>query len=468
MFKYNIMGKIDKKIIKEFNATRNNTRFLCNAPFCAMAFSIGGLVSPCGRNTNGQETITGKSISEIWNGNKFKQHRKNIKNNILSHACCFCEDRLTNKIYEQVPIQQFESFNIKRLGRKDIQSIQLITSNKCNLKCIMCNEIFSSQFEKVDTYKQETIYNDAFYNEIIEYIPKLKELICIGGEPFLINEYYKLWDKVVETNPQCKISVVTNGTILNDKIKEIVERANFNIQISFEATTKETYESIRRNANYESVLKNIEYFGSLMKKQGKTLTIPACVLKQNRHEIPDLVRFCNTNNFYLNLLTVCASKEGLWDMPSEYLKELKHFYKEQKFDECSSQSKHNIKTFKDDLMHNMDKWIFDAQCKENFETLYDLKQDKVESLKEKLYMEIDNVIKETSNSYEDYTKKRDFSIEKLNNIIQNLPDYFNTNHLYSVLTKASAGIIVQYLLLCNSNTMKNIFEEIFYYNGWTH
>ena len=462
------MGKVNKKTIKELNAIKSNPRFLCNAPFCAMSFSIGGWVSPCCRQTNGQDTIIGKSIAEIWNGNKFKLYRKDIKNNILPDACGHCEDRLINKIYELNPILQFDPFKIKCFGKKDIQTIQLTTSNKCNLKCIMCSEMFSSQFEQVDTYKQDSIYNDNFYDEIAEYIPNLKELICIGGEPFLINEYYKLWDKVVETNPQCKISVVTNGTILNDKIKEIVEHANFNINLSFEATTKETYEAIRRNANFESVLKNMEYFGSLMKKQGKTLNIPACTLIKNRLEIPDLVRFCNENDYYLTLLTVNASREGLWNMSSEELKELKNFYEGQNFVKCSQQSEHNIRIFMVDFMHNIDKWIVDAECKENFENLYDLKKDKVERLKSILYSEFDKSIKETTNTNEDYLKKKDFIFKKFENIINELPPYFESNHFYTVLSRFSVTAIVQGLLLFNSFTMKNIFEEIFYYKGWTH
>ena len=330
----------------------------------------------------------------------------------------------------------------------------------------MCNEMFSSQYEQNDTYPNNT-YNQAFIDEIYKFVPSLKEIICLGGEPFLINEYYDIWDRIISVNPSCRISVVTNGTILNDKIKNLLERGNFNINLSLDTIAKNTYEAIRVNADFDTVISNVEYFGKVLRLQGKTLQIPACALKANCKEIPDLVRFCNDNSYHLTIIAVHRVNEvAAWSLPSIQLKELKEFYIQQTFTTHDWCSESNVANFKN-YVSMVDRWIADAERKENFQNVFDLKTDKVTELKKRLFTNIEICLKKTSLSEDDFGKKREYVFAKWKRIICNLPEYFESNHLYKVLLGVSPYIIVEYMLRCNSQTMTKTLEEGFYY-GFTH
>lgn len=461
------MAKTDKSIIKEFNATRRSKKFLCNAPFCAMRFSISGLVSPCCHSFGLNDCYPNRNIRQIWNGSIFKEYRQSIRKGQLPNSCTYCESRLKSKEFSLIPIRQFDDFKVRRIGHNNLQTLQLAISNRCNLKCPMCNEMFSSQYDQSDTFDSDNIYNEAFINELNEYIPHLNELICLGGEPFLINEYYDIWDKIISVNPSCRISVVTNGTILNDRIKRLLELGNFSINLSFETIVKETYEKIRVNANYDTVISNMEYFAKVLRQQGKTLQIPACALKSNSKELPDLVRFCNENEYHLTILTTYRDIDvAMWSLPSDQLKELKDYYLQQTFTTHDWNSNDNVSNFKN-FISTVDRWISDAEKKENFQNIFDLKTDKVTDLKNRLFSNMEKCLKETSLSEDDFGKKREYILGKWNRIMNSLPEYFESNHLYKILLQVSPYIIVEYMLRCNSQTMAKTLEEGFYY-GFTH
>lgn len=461
------MSKIEKSIIKEFNATRNKPKFLCNAPFCAMYFSISGLCSPCCRNMDLFDCYPIRNIGQIWNGKVFKEYRKGIRNGKLPNSCIQCESKLISKQFFLNKMRFFDCYDAKRIGFNKIQSLQLTLGNTCNLKCTMCNEMFSSQFDQSDTFEKHNIYGEPFIQELSKYIPNLKELICIGGEPFLIKEYYDLWDKLIRINPTCRINITTNGTILNDKIKNLLEKGNFIINLSFDSLDKETYEKIRVNANFDTVISNMNYFGQVMKRQGKVLGIPVCVLKDNCKGIPDLVRFCNDNSYHINILTIYRNIDvAAWNLSSTQLKELKVFYQQQKFTTHDWQSENNVASF-NNFISTVDRWIVDAEKKENFQNIFDLKTDKVISLKRTFFDRIDKCLKEMSMDENDYNTKSKYVLEKWESIMKNAPEFFNSNHLYMILLRLSPYIIAESMLRLSRHTMLKILEEGFYY-GFTH
>ena len=250
----------------------------------------------------------------------------------------------------------------------------------------MCNGLASSSIRE-NREKKEPVHNQymhKFRNEIKPLLPNMQEIVFLGGEPFLNPLYYDIWGDMIAINPKCKISVVTNGTILNDRIKSLLERGDFKINLSFDAITKETYEAIRVNANFEETMANMKYFGNTLARQGKQLNIPICPLRINRFEIPDLVRFCNDNKYSINFPNIVGAIDvALFSMSSSDLKEIKDFYLNQNFSETDNNSKRNIMEFRE-LTQRINKWIELAIRKENFKEHFDLKADMVEDLKKQL------------------------------------------------------------------------------------
>ena len=442
-----LMSKIDRSIIKELNRTRSNTKFLCNAPFSSIKFNIDGIASPCCCNEY-WDNYPAHSINEIWNGNVYKSYRTAIKRNELPDACAYCRRALLNKEFHSVKIHQFDVLKVSRLFRNKIRKMDLSLSNACNLECIMCQGYYSNKIRQNRDHLPpiKNIYGQEFRNEIKPLLPDMQEIVFLGGEPFLNPLYYDIWEDIISINPKCIISVVTNGTILNDKIKYFMERGNFKINLSFDAITKETYEAIRINANFEETMANMKYFGDILARQGKRLHIPICPLKINRFEIPDLIRFCNEKEYSINVCGMGGAVGISMDyMSSDELRETKEFYLNQKFHVKDDNSQNNIAEFKD-LIRRIDEWIEKRVKSEHYMESFDLGKDKIDKYKKTIFQKSIMELKTIGYSEEEANALGNALIKKLENLLSAMPEHFNSNHLYKKLTEVSPTYFVDYII----------------------
>lgn len=439
------MSKIDKSTIKELNRTRWNPKFLCNAPFTSMKFNIDGIVSPCCCNKY-CDNYPSHSINEIWDGNVFNSYRTAIKRNELPQSCAFCEIPLRNKEYHSVKIHQFDNLKASRFFKNKIRKLDLSLSNVCNLECIMCSGYYSSKIRQNREHLPplENHYGQEFRNEIKALLPDMQEVVFLGGEPFLNPLHYDIWEDMIKINPKCKISIVTNGTILNDRIKSLLNRGNFFINLSFDAITKETYEAIRINAKFEETMANMKYFGDTLSRQGKRLNIPICPLKINRFEIPDLIRFCNENKYHININEVGGADDISMDyLSSDELKEIKEFYQNQKFNVKDRNSKDNVAEFKD-LILQVDRWIEKRIEAEHYMDNFDLGKDKIAEYQEIVLQKGIIGLKAIGYGEEDANALASAAIKKIENALSAMPDHFNSNHLYKKLTEISPNYLANY------------------------
>jgi organic radical activating enzyme len=232
----------------------------------------------------------------------------------------------------------------------------------------MCTGEFSSSIrknrEKLAPF--EPIYGDDFVNELREFIPYLQKASFVGGEPFLIDIHYQIWEVITELNPDCRISVTTNGTILNARVKSVLDSGNFNIILSLDSVSKEVYEKIRVNAKYDSVMENLTYFHNYCKNKGTSFEIAPCPQKLNWHETPKMVEFANglDSMLYFSTAVRYPFHVCLWTMPSN---ELKKIHSElSTFDPPSNTSieQHNRKIYLD-FLNEVKMWIRESSKREN-------------------------------------------------------------------------------------------------------
>ena len=460
------MAKIDKEHLRSLKKTRTRQKYLCNAPFNSVKVSMDGRVSPCCYNEDMYNLYPLHSLKEIWNGSVFGSYRTSIKKNILPSGCRTCENAILNKEYHSVKIHQYDDIGVKG---KMPRIIELALDNTCNLECIMCNGHHSSSIRKnIEKLPNKiSFFDDNFRKELIDFIPYLEQVVFAGGEPFLIPIYYDIWEDIIRINPKCEISVVTNGTVLNDKIKKILERGNFHLNLSFDAVKKITYESIRVNAVYENVLENMQYFGEYLKNKGRRLHLPICPLKINRFELPDLVRFCNKKRYSLNFVHVNgAFNTALWSLSSKELISLKNFYLQQDFYPEDDFDSNNIKEF-DDLVIRLDKWIENAKIKEQFENTFDLLKDQVEDLEIHFLKRINAFLRDTYNEGDVYLDKKNQFLIRYNLLMSKLPTHFKCNHFYRQIKGLSNSVVVVGVLEHHIDIMVEKCYELFYY-GQNH
>ncbi len=105
-----------------------------------------------------------------------------------------------------------------------ISQIVFLITTKCNLRCKLC---YIKEKEPLDI-SFDTI------KKAFETLPllSLKELIISGGEPFLRPDLiFRLLDYIKRYKPNLKISIQSNGTLLDDSIIKKLNNYNLNIGI---------------------------------------------------------------------------------------------------------------------------------------------------------------------------------------------------------------------------------------------
>ena len=323
--KYSFESTVKAEDLIAYNAQRFNGQVkpICSAPIKDMYFSRHGFVYVCCHNRSypvGQ--YPKDSIKKIWTGEKNNKIRTALSKNNLSLGCQKCQIDMDNKAYQSVRANHFDLLPLNP-DYPTMMEFELDTT--CNLECAMCSGEFSTSIrknrEKLPPLK--TFYDSNFVKELEEFIPHLKETRFSGGEPFLIKIYLELWDKIVEHNKDCLISVQTNGTVLNTRIKEILHKGRFEIGVSLDSLDKNTFETIRQNANFEKVISSIHFFSEYCLQKNTAFRLSMCVLRNNWHEMGEYVEFCNKLNAYASFHKVInPEKEAIWCLSSKELNKI--------------------------------------------------------------------------------------------------------------------------------------------------
>jgi len=336
-----------KKAVQSYNTVRNcvDKGTLCHAPENSMYFVRDGSVTAC---CYSREAPIGRypdqTLSEIWNGARARSMRSALRRNELPAGCELCYPQIVAGNYEGFLARGFDAYAVQRdsadITRREAVQIGVASrypsrmefelSNKCNLECAMCSGQFSSSIrrnrEKLPSLPE--IYDDSFLEQLIHFLPHLKTASFVGGEPFLIDIYYKIWDQLASVNTNCAVSITTNGTVYNNRVQQLLQKLNCQINISLDSVTRSTYEAIRVNARMDRTLANLDHFIDHNLRNSNPLTISVCPVILNCRELPDLVEFANHRGIrvFFNTVTFPLS-QSIRTLPSDDQYDLAHLYK---------------------------------------------------------------------------------------------------------------------------------------------
>ena len=136
---------------------------------------------------------------------------------------------------------------------------QIQTNNLCNASCIMC---------PVSKAKNETPgrMSDELFEKIINEISEHRThdtfvWLHLQNEPLTDSTLFNKLRRIKQvSHGMIKTGVVTNGMLLTEeKIRELNDTEVDKICISIDASTEETFNTIRKGLCYNTVLQNIEY-----------------------------------------------------------------------------------------------------------------------------------------------------------------------------------------------------------------
>lgn len=361
---------LSPEVIKKYNENRyyGAQKYICLAPFNSMFLSIDGNVYACNLN---RKFILGNikhnSLSEIWNGKKLADLRNYISNKDLSKGCEKCLFNITSGNFDASTSSHYDYVGYNNKTNFPLR-MDFEISNICNLGCVMCSPVFSSTIQKEIKGKKlsKNYYNSSILQDIKIFLPHLKFMNFSGGEPFMNNLYFDIWEMLPTLNKSCQVHIQTNGTVLSDKIKSTLQKHRFNIGISIDSLNKETYNTIRLFSDFDKRQEILKYLTEYCHQQKTTLTYSFCLLKKNAFEIPDFVSFANRNNAVLYLSPVFEPvEEAISNLSVMELKSLKTLCLSFHFDSHNDIQTKNIIHF-NQFVQQIDIWIDKQEFREQY------------------------------------------------------------------------------------------------------
>jgi MoaA/NifB/PqqE/SkfB family radical SAM enzyme len=281
---------IDPTLLARFDADRSwgdkSFRSACYAPFTSMYFDQRGFVRVCCQNyQHSLGNLTHQTLDEVWNGIRAQMLRGALKRYDFSLGCQYCEWQL-----REGNLNNFaREYDVWPIPSADIlwpTQMEFSISNTCNLECVMCNGEWSSSIrtkrEKLPPLPK--VYGDAFFDDLRKYLPHLKRMRFLGGEPFLAAEHFRIWEMAIEQGLSPDVHVTTNGTQFNERVERILNHFPVSISVSMDGASAETLERVRRNADYARVRENVSRFREYARQRGTWFGLTFCLMPPNWHE----------------------------------------------------------------------------------------------------------------------------------------------------------------------------------------
>lgn len=160
------------------------------------------------------------------------------------------------------------------------------TTAKCNLYCPMCPR---------ETHKQpkEDMADEVFERLVEESGRSAEHVMLIGlGEPFMDKKIFERIEYCERHNISTLLS--TNGTFFDEKTcARLLETPLEHITLSFDGSTKESYEYYRKGAKFEKVRENFRRFIAMKhaRKSKIQVVVQMVRMERNAGEVDDFVRY---------------------------------------------------------------------------------------------------------------------------------------------------------------------------------
>jgi MoaA/NifB/PqqE/SkfB family radical SAM enzyme len=297
---------------------------ICLAADAGMYFAMNGVIAVCCYNhvqALGEYPRT--SVQDAWDSIVRRELRDQLARNELPSGCGYCREQVRAGNAGGMLARRFDRFQgISDPSTPRIMEFEL--GNLCNLECVMCKGSCSSAIranrDKADP--TPVPYDEEFVRQLHPFIPGLLSAEFLGGEPFLNPLNFRIWDLFIELNPKVSVAITTNGTVLNDRVKQVLGALRPHIVVSLESLVPAHYEAIRKNASFATLQRNLAWL-----LQHKHLSgIAVCPLRNNWRDLPEIVSFCNTNGLILFFNTVFEPEAlSLRTMPSRELMEVAEY-----------------------------------------------------------------------------------------------------------------------------------------------
>lgn len=282
------MMRMPSELLRETIFDQNCYDLECSTMLNHIELQTGGHVYNCCTSfvENAIGNVEDEPIKEIWNSSVHKIMCLSNENRTYS----FCNKKMCPFFIGKEASIKIELDREYERMRSMPKTVAIGFDASCNLQCETCRS-------ELHIAKEGELERVTKYANIVKHdlLPECEFLIMAGNGEVFASQAYKDVYSSKEIAQIKNIRILSNGTLFNEKNWREFSTHNkgkIMLTVSIDAATKETYEAIRRNGNFDILRKNME-FAAQLRKEGKLVyfRLNFVVQKRNYKEMVDFVKW---------------------------------------------------------------------------------------------------------------------------------------------------------------------------------
>lgn len=273
----------DEAVERNWNNDEKLKQYICLNPFHHIEILPRGEVYTCCSSFVKHDHYIGNintdDFEDIWNSKKAKQLRYCVSMGNFEYCNKFCIALKTldlEKSEDYLKYRKDFDYNFKSVDECELKvypkTITLSCDVSCNLCCTSCrNE------KKVLSSDESTKLYDTLVAKVLPLMKDCEQLSLLGSGDFFMSKASMNFVKHItrEKFPELELHIITNAQLFNEKNWSQFDNLRgipIKVDISIDASRKDSYEKIRLGAKWEVLLENLEYISSL-KKAGQIVSL---------------------------------------------------------------------------------------------------------------------------------------------------------------------------------------------------
>lgn len=212
---------------------------------------------------------------------------------------------IKNKEIKEFVEQVNEFLSKKNYMDTKEKGLTVLLTNQCNFECIHCFYGSASCKPKMLAFNEEYC---TFFESYIK--DGLKWVCFTGGEPLLNPQFIDFINHASKYD--VNISVMTNGSLINNEMVELFKKNNVSVQVSLDGT-EEVYEKIRKNASYRKTIEGIKKL-----TEGGVITdisfVPSRITIPDFDNVLKIIKEMNINLLHMPFLEKYGRAEENYDI----------------------------------------------------------------------------------------------------------------------------------------------------------
>jgi len=164
---------------------------------------------------------------------------------------------------------------------KTPKNVELLVTNRCNLRCRYCSYYTSPAEVDGDLPTEEWL---TFFEELGRCA--VMEVTLEGGEAFIRDDFGELIDGVVRN--RMRFGILTNGTLITEEMAGHIGatgRCN-GLQVSIDGSTGDVHDSCRGKGNFDRAVEGIRR----LRRHGVPVTVRVTIHRYNAEDLEKVAR----------------------------------------------------------------------------------------------------------------------------------------------------------------------------------